>query len=87
MSDSTLLANGPLAGSPETHNAAPAEYLGWAAKAYVLGPEIPSARLDARNRPRFDNRCVNDLAAGTTGAAPTLLGVAFARARHETPPT
>jgi len=30
------------AGVPETDNAAPAEYVGWAALCIKLGPEIPS---------------------------------------------
>jgi hypothetical protein len=41
VSDSPLWQMG-LAGSPETHNAAPAEYLGWAAKAYYWAPKSPA---------------------------------------------
>ena len=45
--------------------------------AYTLDPEIPSARLDARDRPRFDDRCVSDFASGTIRSSQMLLVVAY----------
>jgi hypothetical protein len=35
-------------GAAATHNAAPAEYPGWAALVYLLGPEIPSVDMSTR---------------------------------------
>src|SRR6478672_4775949 len=37
----------------KTHNAAPAEYVGWGGVGYALGAQIPQRALDAGDRPRF----------------------------------
>ena len=42
--------------SPRTCNAAPAEYVGWAALCIKLGPEIPQRRYASKGRARFDDR-------------------------------
>jgi hypothetical protein len=49
------IAGSVAAAFPETHNAAPAEYPGWAALVYLLGPEIPVYKGSAR----FDNKGVS----------------------------
>ena len=44
---------------PEKHNAAPAEYVGWAASIYARGAEIsPNVHWSAANPSRFDDGCV-----------------------------
>jgi hypothetical protein len=56
---------------PEKHNAAPAEYVRWAALLNSLGPQIPSMDMSAIPAPGFDH----DVLKRMTASQPFVIGL------------